>query len=273
LLRPYGRHIVPLMKNVLIVIPARYASTRLPGKPLLDKTGWPLVRHTYEQAKKASLASRVVVATDDERIAKAVESFGGEAVMTRNDHPSGTDRIAEVVAKLGSDFDIVVNVQGDEPEMEPEVIDKIIRLHQVSGADVSTMACPFPKNKKEGNGSPHDPACVKAVLGKEIDGLDGARFALYFTRSVAPYPRESRGIVEVPENYYLHLGMYAYSPESLQAFVSSPQGFLEKTESLEQLRVLENGQTIAVGLIDKATPGIDTPEDYTCFVQRWSEKQ
>lgn len=260
------------MTKTLIVIPARYASTRLPAKPLLNETGWPLVRHTYEQAKKASLASRVVIATDDERIANAVADFGGEAVMTREDHPSGTDRIAEVVEKVGQGYDIIVNVQGDEPEMESETIDKIIRLHQVSGADVSTMACPFPNDKKEGHGSPLDAACVKAVLGKKIDGVDGAKFALYFTRSLAPYPRATQGKVENPADYYLHLGMYAYSPESLKAFVSLPQGTLEKTESLEQLRILENGYSIAVGVVDKATPGIDTPEDYAAFVKRWKEK-
>jgi 3-deoxy-manno-octulosonate cytidylyltransferase (CMP-KDO synthetase) len=258
--------------KALIVIPARYASTRLPAKPLLDKTGWPLIRHTYEQAKKAELAERVVVATDDPQIKAAVQAFGGEAVMTRPDHPSGTDRIAEVVEKIDENFDIIVNVQGDEPEIEPEVINRIILLHQVSNADVSTIACPFPVDKKEGNGSPHDPACVKAVLGHPIDGIDNAYKALYFSRSVCPFPRQSRGIVEDPTQYYLHLGMYAYSPVSLKRFVMLDQGALEKTESLEQLRVLENGMTIAVGVIEKATPGIDTPEDYTCFVERWREK-
>lgn len=259
--------------KTLVVIPARYGSTRFEGKPLKDETGWPLIRHTYEQVKKASLVDHIVIATDDQRIMDVVESFGGQAIMTSDQHPSGTDRIAEAVSKLDDHYDIIVNVQGDEPEIEPDVIDKIITLHQKSGAFVSTMVCPFAQDKNSGHGSPEDPSCVKAILGGGVTNLDTARFALYFTRSLAPYPRDTQGKIKDSTQYYLHIGMYAYSPESLQAYVNLPQSFLEKTESLEQLRVLENGQAIAVDIIPQGTPGIDTPEDYAAFIQRWKEKK
>ncbi len=260
------------MKNC-VIIPARYGSTRFEGKPLKDATGWPLIRHVYEQVKKAKTVDHIVVATDDERIKRAVEDFGGQAIMTSDQHPSGTDRLAETVSKLSDPYDIIVNVQGDEPEIEPALIDQIIRLHQKSGAFMSTMVCPFPKNKLSGHGSPLDPSCVKAILGQPIEGIDQGFFALYFTRALAPYPRTTSGAIENSAHYYMHIGMYAYSPEALQAYVKMPQSFLEKTESLEQLRILENGHSIAAQVIDAATPGIDTPEDYAAFIQRWKEQQ
>lgn len=259
--------------KTLVVIPARFGSTRFEGKPLKAETGWPLIRHVYEQVKKAKLVDHIVIATDDQRIMDVVHRFGGKAIMTDPDHPSGTDRIAEAVAKMDDDFDIIVNVQGDEPEIEPDVIDKIITLHKKSGAFVSTMVCPFAADKKLGNGSPQDPNCVKAILGEKINGLDTARFALYFTRAFAPYPRDTAGALKDSTNYYLHIGMYAYSPKSLQQYVAMPQSFLEKTESLEQLRILENGHSIAVDIIPKGTPGIDTPEDYAAFIKRCKAKQ
>ncbi len=255
-----------------VVIPARYGSTRFEGKPLKEKTGWPLIRHVYEQAKKARLVNHVVVATDDQRIMDVVHRFGGLAIMTDSVHPSGTDRIAEAVSKMDDHFDMIVNVQGDEPEIESATIDKIIRLHEVSDAFVSTLVCPFPKDKLSGSGSPQDPACVKAILGSKIKGLDTARYALYFTRALAPYPRDQEGQLADSTQYYMHIGMYAYSPKSLKKYVSLPQSFLEKTERLEQLRILENGFTVAVDIIPAATPGIDTPEDYAAFVERWKAK-
>lgn len=259
--------------KTLVVIPARFGSTRFEGKPLKDKTGWPLIRHVYEQVKKASLVDHIIIATDDQRIMDVVHRFGGHAVMTSDKHPSGTDRIAEAVSKMDAKFDIIVNVQGDEPEIEPDVIDKIIRLHKKSGAFVSTMVCPFPADKLNGNGSPTDPSCVKAILGGPVKGLKTARFALYFSRALAPYPRDTAGKLSDSTQYYMHIGMYAYSPKSLKAYVAMPQSFLEKTESLEQLRILENGHSIAVDIIPKGTPGIDTPEDYAAFIQRWKETQ
>lgn len=269
--------------NVLAVIPARYASTRLPGKPLLSETGWPLIRHVYEQVQKAELVTQVLVATDDARIFTAVRAFHGQVEMTRADHPSGTDRIAEVASRHPQ-ADIIVNVQGDEPEIEPETISRLVEVHRQSHADMSTLACPFPPDApREGPGSPLDPNCVKVVLQHWEHGtspiLDthGASpvakgnfgMALYFSRALIPYPRDEKGNVTNPANHLLHLGLYAYSPAFVQRFIAWPQGRLEQIERLEQLRVLENGGKIAVGVVAKASIGIDTPADYAAFVERW----
>ena len=242
--------------TVAIVIPARYASTRLPAKMLLAETGWPLIRHTYEQAKKAKLAQRVVVATDDNRIFSAVKDFGGEVVMTSPSHPSGSDRLAEVAHSLPSDVELIINVQGDEPEIAPQAIDHLITVYQQGGADCATLVTPF--QTSDGVGSPHDPNCVKAVLGAKGQ-------ALYFSRSLIPYPRDS--VVEA-KNYYLHLGIYAYSPQFLLKFVKLSEGILETREKLEQLRILEHGYKIFAGVIPQAHPGIDSPADYAAFVAR-----
>lgn len=260
--------------TAVIVIPARFSSTRLPEKMLLSETGWPLVRHTYEQAKKSRKAARVLIATDDDRILSAVKSFGGDVVMTRTDHPSGTDRLAEVAEKHLPDANVIINVQGDEPELEPEKIDRLITLYQTAKAEVGTLVTPFVA--REGNGAPTDPNAVKAVLGAPVTGADGDVLgyqALYFSRSLVPYPRDLGGKVENPSDYFLHLGIYAYRPDFLRRYVALPQGRLEKTEKLEQLRVLENGYRIVAGVVDSATPGVDTPDDYTAFVKRWKEKQ
>lgn len=262
-----------------IVIPARFASTRYPHKMLVDETGWPLIRHTYEQAKKSKKAARVIVATDDERIASVIESFGGDYVMTSTNHATGTDRLAEVAGKHLSDFDLIVNVQGDEPEIEPEKIDALIELYAAADAEMATLVCPFPADKFFGNGSPLDPNCNKVVLGKPIYKKDARTSiiigyeALYFSRSLIPYPREQEGKITDPSSYYLHLGIYAYSPGFLQRYVRMPQSRLEKEEKLEQLRVLENGHKIVAGIVSNATPGVDTREDYEAFLSRWKVKE
>lgn len=269
--------------SIAIVIPARWASTRLPEKMLLSETGWPLIRHTYEQAKKARLAQKVVIATDDERIFQAVRSFGGEVVMTDPNHPTGTDRLAEVATNFLPNADLIVNVQGDEPELEPEKIDLLITLAQASDCAMATLVTPFPSHLQSGAGSPLDPNCVKAVLGSPISvptTLNGGEAspsrvgyqALYFSRSLVPYPRDSQGCVLQPENYFLHLGIYAYHPRFLQEYVKLPQTPLEITEKLEQLRILEHGYRIVAGVVTHATAGVDTRADYEAFVKRHQQR-
>lgn len=255
-----------------IVIPARYASTRFPMKMLVDETGWPLVRHTFEQAKKSKQASRIIIATDDVRIQQACEKFGAEVMMTDPHHPTGTDRLAEVARNL-KDVDLIVNVQGDEPEIEPEKIDMLIDLFAASDAAMGTLVCRFPAGKLEGVGSPLDPNCNKVVLGAPVkkpfsETVLGYE-ALYFSRSLIPFPREQGGKVSASEDYFLHLGIYAYTPEFLQTYVALPQGKLEVVEKLEQLRVLENGYKIVAGIVPNATPGVDTRGDYDAFLGRW----
>ncbi len=249
-----------------IIIPARHASTRLPGKPLLAETGKPLIQYTYEQAQKAVQASRVIVATDDENIAEAVQAFGGEAVMTRSDHETGSTRVAEVAEYL--EEDVIVNLQGDEPEIDPGYIDKAIDLVVDEQCFAATLACPFPKNARNGPGSPADPSAVKVILGEAL-GEDRYK-ARYFTRTITPYPRDDKGAVKTPEKYYLHLGVYAFTKEKLLSFARGPMGALERAEKLEQLRILEMGEVIAIGIVPAAAPGIDTREDYDAFLLRIS---
>jgi len=248
-----------------IIIPARIASTRLPGKPLLAETGKPLIQHTYEQAKKSRCASRVIVATDDARIFDAVCGFGGEAVMTAAEHESGTARVAEAAKAL--DAEIIVNLQGDEPEIDPGDLDRLIDLQAAGYGFASTLACPFPAEAVLGPGSPDDPSAVKVILGAPL-GANAFR-AIYFTRALCPYPRDDRGLIADPQKYFLHVGVYAFSKASLDAFVAAPVGALERMEQLEQLRILEMGEFIVAGVVDKAAPGIDTPEDYSGFVKRY----
>ncbi len=254
--------------NAVIIIPARYASSRLPGKPLLNETGKPLIQHTYERAKK-SVAERVIVATDDARIAEAVAGFGGDAVMTSASHESGTARVAEAARDLSAE--IIINMQGDEPETNPDHLNQLIDLHaNAMNASVpafaSTLVCPFAATPISGSGSPEDSACVKVVLSRDPAGI---RRALYFSRAVVPYPREAAGMVIDPTGHFLHIGIYAFSRESLQQFTQLPIGSLEDVEKLEQLRILEAGQSIAASVVENAPPGIDTPEDYTAFVKRY----
>jgi 3-deoxy-manno-octulosonate cytidylyltransferase (CMP-KDO synthetase) len=237
------------------IIPARYASTRFPGKPLAAETGKPLIQHVYEVVSGARRVNRVLVATDDERIAAAVRAFGGEVVLTRADHASGTDRVAEAAAGLQTD--LIVNVQGDEPEMEPSAIDTLVELMESRpDADVGSLACRFTRAEDVLN-----PACVKVVLNAAGD-------ALYFSRSLIPYPRDSGGQVTEPGKWLLHLGIYAYRPAFLAELTRTPPGELENTEKLEQLRVLHLGRKIAMAVIERASAGIDTPEQYAAFVER-----
>ena len=246
--------------DALIVIPARYASTRLPGKPLLAETGKPMIQHTYERA--AATGARVVVATDDARIMEAVGGFGGEAVMTRADHQTGSARVAE--AAEGRDVSVIVNLQGDEPEVEPEAIRTLIDLHGSAAranrpAFVSTLVSAF-----RADADPASPDAVKAVLSEPDE--TGTRSALWFSRSLIPYPRAgSRVGAPGP---LLHIGLYAYSPSSLARLSDLPPTPAERTESLEQLRVLEHGHRIAAAVVAPAAPGIDTPADYAAFVAR-----
>ena len=244
------------MKSV-IIIPARYASTRLPQKLLLNETGKPLIQHTYESALKATLPQSVTVACDHEEIFNAVKQFGGQVLMTCPNAASGTDRVAEVAATL-DDVDIIVNVQGDEPEIAGTAIDLAVQLLiDHPDAAMSTLATPI-RNRQQ----LEDPACVKVVF-------DAKHRALYFSRSVIPYCRDQERWGASPpavELFYQHIGLYAYRREFLLRLSQLPQSDLERAESLEQLRVLHHGYSIMVGVVDEAAPGIDTPEDYRRFV-------
>jgi 3-deoxy-manno-octulosonate cytidylyltransferase (CMP-KDO synthetase) len=241
--------------RVAVVIPARFASARLPGKPLLRDTGKYLVQHVYEQACAARSASLVVVATDDDRIRRAVEGFGGNVVMTRADHPSGTDRVAEVAAGLGSH--VVVNVQGDEPQLDPAAIDLLVRLlADDPGSDMATLAAPLPDRE-----SYLSPNVVKVVC-------DDRGRALYFSRSPIPMTRDGDpDLTADPARYLQHLGVYAYRRAFLLKLAATPPHPLEETEKLEQLRVLGTGGTIRVGRVAHAHRGVDTPADYAAFVR------
>lgn len=244
-------------KSVVVMIPARMASVRFPGKMLADRTGRPLIRHVWEAARGARCATRLVVATDDERIAGVVRDFGGEAVMTRADHPNGTSRLAEAARALGlSEGDVVVNVQGDEPELDPSLIDAAVDALRGSGAPMATVAVPFGESE-----DPRDPNVVKVVC--RADGT-----AMYFSRSLIPFVRDpGAGPHRRPLK---HLGLYVYRRPFLDTYVALPPTALERAESLEQLRVLEHGHAIAVAVgAARAHAGIDTPEQYEAFVARW----
>lgn len=245
--------------NSVIIIPARLQSTRLPRKLLLNETGRPLIQHTYESARQAKRPSRWIVAADDEEIKAAVESFGGECAMTDPALPSGTDRVA-VVANAIPDADVVVNVQGDEPEIRGEAIDLLIGLLETNPeTPMATLATPI-RNRELLD----DPARVKVVC-------DQHGRAMYFSRSTIPFARtwSDEWLSAEPPVFLLHIGMYAYRRDFLLQLTSLPQTPCEKLESLEQLRVLENGFAIQVGIVDEPTQGIDTPRDYQSFVNRW----
>lgn len=230
------------------IIPARYASTRFPGKPLARLGGQPVIQHVYE--KVAETLGEAYVATDDERIAAAVEAFGGQAVMTRADHKSGTDRIEEAVENLGCQADVIINVQGDEPFIAQEQIETLCRLFDDPQTQIGTIGKPFAD--MEAVASPNSPKIV----------LDRQGYAMYFSRSIIPYVR---GVEQAAWNrhhtFLKHLGIYAYRREVLREVTLLPQSPLELAESLEQLRWLENGYRIKVGITDTETIGIDTPED------------
>jgi len=239
------------MPVAIAIIPARYASQRFPGKVLADRTGKPLIQHVHEQVLGATLVERVIVAADDRRIIDAVTAFGGEAVMTRQDHPNGTSRIAEVAS--GINAGIVVNVQADEPDIEPELIDTAIQcLDQHPQCVVATLAAPFGPDE-----DPADPNIVKVVV-------DGAGRALYFSRALIPYDRD--GTADAPS--LKHLGLYVYRRDFLLRFAALSSTPLEQVERLEQLRILEHGYDIAVAVVDAPYHGIDTPQQYDAFVAR-----
>ena len=232
----------------IAIIPARYASTRFPGKPLAILGGKPVIQRVYEQA--VSVLEETYVATDDERILQCVEQFGGRAVMTRSDHKSGTDRIEEAAEKIGTDADVIINIQGDEPFIHPSQIKTLMGLFDNNETQIGTLGKRF--DSMEAANNPNSPKIVTDLQG----------FALYFSRSVIPFVRGQEQQAWLQHFPYLkHLGLYAYRREVLRQVTQLPQSPLEIAESLEQLRWLENGYRIRVGLTDVETVGIDTPED------------
>ena len=237
------------MENMFIaIIPARYASTRFPGKPLAVLGGKPVIQRVYEQV--SSVLSDVWVATDDERIRQAVELFGGRVVMTRTDHKSGTDRIEEAAEIIDTTADVIINVQGDEPFIQRSQVETIMHLFDDAETQIGTIGKPFDTIEQAEN--PNSPKIVTDVRG----------YALYFSRSVIPFIRgheRQQWLNQFP--FLKHLGLYAYRRDVLRQITKLPQSSLEKAESLEQLRWLQNGYRIKVGLTDVETVGIDTPED------------
>jgi len=241
--------------KVAIVIPARYASKRLPGKMLLRQTGKYLIQHVYEQAVQARHAQHVIIATEDPRVVAAAESFGGRVVLTRRDHPSGTDRVAEVARQI--DSDIIINLQGDEPLVAPQSLDLLPEiLAKDSAAPMATLAVPIRSAEQW-----QDPNCVKVVC-------DSRGRALYFSRSPIPYVRDSRpDFAAEPPNFLQPLGIYAYRRDYLLQLATLPPHPFEQLEKLEQLRVLAMGHAICVGTVHHAAIAVDTYEDYQRFVE------
>jgi 3-deoxy-manno-octulosonate cytidylyltransferase (CMP-KDO synthetase) len=261
--------------KVLACIPARYSSTRFPGKVLAKDTGKFLIQHVYEQACKAELPDKVIIAADDKRIADAAKSFGAEYIMTSPDCASGTDRIAEAIKKLADSGqrtadkklnairytlnadDIVVNLQADEPEIDPKNIDYL------AGILIDNPDCPMATLAADFQNADQiiDPNIVKVITGCNNK-------AIYFSRSVIPYDREKQGLGDI-RLYLRHIGIYAYRKDFLLKITALPQSTLEKIEKLEQLRAIENGFSILVGKVEHTCDGIDTPEQYAEFVKRY----
>ena len=237
--------------NFLALIPARYASTRFPAKPLAILGDKPIIQHVYERV--SSIFDHAYVVTDDERIEACVKSFGGRCVMTGTHHKSGTDRCFEALDKLGAGFDVVVNVQGDEPFIAASQLETIKQCFEDNDTQIATLVKPFvPTDGIEALENPNSPKVV----------LDNNSYAIYFSRSVIPYLRG----VDKDEwlsrhTFYKHIGLYAYRTEVLKEITSMPMGILEQAESLEQLRWLQAGYRIKVGTTNVETIGIDTPED------------
>jgi len=239
------------MSKVAGIIPARWNSTRFPGKPLHLIAGKPLLQHVWERCCRARVLDSVIIATDEMRIAEAAFSWGAEVSLTMPRHASGTDRIAEVAGGLNDE--IIVNVQGDEPEIEPATIDALIERLQKSNDDMATAATPFPTGS-----DPTDPNLVKVIVSSQ-------GYAIYFSRLPIPFYREPGD----SRAYNLHLGIYAYRRNFLMQFSSWPQTVLEKAEKLEQLRAIENGKRIYVLKISRPVHGIDTEQQYQDFVKRY----
>lgn len=228
--------------KIICVIPARYDSTRLPGKPLANIAGKPMIQHVYERAKLARRPDEVLVATDHQLVYNAVTAFGGQAMMTSPNHPTGTDRLAEVAACLAAD--VIINVQGDEPLIAPAIIDELAEaFYQDKELVMATLATPLSENEKQ------TPGAVKVVT-------DLAGYALYFSRSLIPYPRSPAELT-----HYKHIGIYAYRRDFLLKYAALAPSPLEKAESLEQLRALEHGYRIKVLKTTFQSVGVDTPED------------
>ena len=235
------------MTHAVGIIPARYASKRLPGKPLALIQGRPMIQHVFERAVKARTIQRLVIATDDSRIREAASSFGADVLMTSPDHQSGTDRVAEAASQLLLPPEaVVVNIQGDEPLLQPEVVDQLVEtLREAADVPMATLVHPG-----FGHTDFHDPGVVKVVV-------DARRRALYFSRAPIPHPREATG----PLTYYKHIGLYAFRNHFLQQFTKLPPGVLEQMEKLEQLRALEHGFSILVVPTPYDSVSVDTPLD------------
>lgn len=249
------------MSSAIGVIPARFDSQRFPGKLLAGRTGKPLLQHTYERARRAELLSRLFVATDDERIRDAAATFGASVVMTRADHPNGTSRICEAIDALAErgellgEHELIVNVQGDEPEIEPHLIDLAVqRMLDDPGCPVGTLASPFADDE-----DPSDPSIVKVVV-------DHRGRALYFSRAAIPFHRDRSS--DAAASRLKHVGLYVYRRHFLATYPSLTSTPLERTEHLEQLRVLEHGHAITVAIGHAKYHGIDTPEQYDAYVAR-----
>ena len=246
--------------KITAIVPARYASSRFPGKPLALLGGKPVIEHVYEQVSQ--VVPETWVATDDERIKDAVETFGGKVVMTRRDHQSGTDRIEEAIEKIGSDADIIINIQGDEPFVQASQIRTVCQLFEDAETQIATLGKPF--DTMEAVDNPNSPKIVTDVRG----------FALYFSRSVIPFVRgkvHDEWLEHFP--YLKHLGIYAYRREVLREITRLPQSPLEQAESLEQLRWLQQGYRIKVGLTHVETIGIDTPADLERAEAFWRKQK
>ena len=234
------------MKKI-IVIPARYASTRLPGKPLIDIGGKSLLQRVYDGACRSKLSDGTLIATDDERIKKAALAFGAEVIMTDPALPSGTDRVFAAIQD--KEADLVVNLQGDEPFIEPSIIDQLFSAMEKGDVAMATLCCPITDESEYRN-----PNTVKVVL-------DNSGFALYFSRSPIPYVKNSKFKIQNSKFVYKHIGIYGFTRSFLEQFVALPKSPLEEAESLEQLRVLENGYKIKVIVTGYSGFGIDTPDD------------
>lgn len=242
--------------KILGIIPARYASTRFPAKPLVSIYGKTMIERVYSQAKKSPLLTKLIVATDDKRIFDEVVSFGGEVMMTSEKHKNGTERCAEVLANQNEDFDIVINIQGDEPFFEAEAIDLISECFQNKNTDIATLV-----KQIENIEDLENPTVVKAVISKKNK-------ALYFSRHAIPFYRSADNLNKLEKHtYYKHIGIYAYRPNILIEIVKLEESALEKTESLEQLRWLENGYNIFTNTSTHDSNSVDTPEDLDALLK------
>lgn len=241
----------------IAVIPARFASSRFPGKTIANDTGKPLVQHVVDQVRQCQRVEEIIVAADDERIVSALKPFKTRCVMTDPSHPSGTDRVAEVAGRIAGSGDIILNVQGDEPDIEPRTIDDLLEQMKQSGYEMMTAATPFGSSA-----DPRDPNLVKVVISR-------TGRAMYFSRSAVPFVREATG---VQPTYYLHIGIYAYRRDVLVRLAGWKPTPCESAEKLEQLRALEHDVPIGVMRVEQWSHGIDTPAQYSEFVARYRNR-